>query len=141
MPGSLVSPGMADDRWWRDPLADVVAGRRVILAGAVAAAWTPTVPLLRDVGATAVTVFATDGAGGGPQPEADEVIVIEPPAGVDGFLPRIRAGLAMLTDPPADAAAALERFDPDDTAVAFGIFLNESPTVAGRTSTSLTTGR
>ena len=40
-----------DDVWWRRPLTDLVAGRRVIFAGGVAAGWSPLVPIVRELGA------------------------------------------------------------------------------------------
>ena len=44
--------------WWRGPLRDLVGGRRVIVTGGVAAAWTPVVEPLRQAGATDVLVVA-----------------------------------------------------------------------------------
>ena len=47
--------------WWRRPLGALVSGRRVIVAGGPAAAWTSLVAALRDLGATDVLVVATEG--------------------------------------------------------------------------------
>lgn len=117
--------------WWRVPLERFVRGRQVILAGAVAAGWTGSVRALRDVGAADVLVVATEGAGAGPQPDARSVIV-DVPSGVGGTMARVRAGLRLLADPPADVVAAVEEFDPERRAVVFGHFLNETSTLVGR---------
>src|ERR671912_1233967 len=120
-----------DGDWWRRPLGDLVGGRKVILAGAVAAAWTPQVPILRRLGATDVLVAATEGLGAGPQPDAD-VVAVEPPPEVVGTMARIRHSVTALAAPPPALIAALERFDPDREAVVLGTFLNESSHLDGR---------
>lgn len=119
----------ADD-WWRRPLRSLVCGRRVILAGGVAAGWTPTVPRLRELGATDALVVATEGCGAGPQPEATTVVAEPDPA--LGFMQRVRASIAMVGHPPAEIVDAISAFDPDRSAVVIGTFLNESPELAGR---------
>jgi hypothetical protein len=108
----------------------VFGGRRVVLAGGVAAMWTEHLDLLRTMGATDVLVVATEGRGAGPQPDVRTVIV-EPPAGT-GFMERIHAGNATLADPPDEVLAALEAFDPSGTALVVGSFLNVVPALAGR---------
>ena len=123
---------MTDGDWWRGPLAELVGGRSVILAGGVAAGWTPEVPRLRALGATDVLVVATDGRGAGPQPDA-RCVAVEPAPDVGGdTMARTRAGLAALADPPPEIVDAVESFDPDRTAVVFGMFLVESPALCGR---------
>lgn len=89
------------------------------------------VPVLRDVGAADVLVVATEGTGAGPQPDARSVIVDLPPDR-RATMDRLRATIATLADPPADIVEAVEDFDPDRTAVVFGIFLSETPTLVGR---------
>ena len=122
-----------DDVWWRGPLTDLIGGRRVILAGAAAAAWTPLVPVIRSLGASDVLVAATEGRGAGPQPDA-EIVAVEPPPEVEGTMPRMRHSLAALAEPPAELRAGLEAFDPDREAVVLATFLNESPSLDGRPS-------
>ena len=123
---------MTADDWWRRPLGELVAGRRVILAGGVAAGWTTNVPVLRVLGARDVLVVATDGRGAGPQPDAS-CISVEPQVAEDaGVMARIRAGLAALAGPPAEIIDAVESFDPEGTALVFGIFLVETPSLYGR---------
>jgi hypothetical protein len=116
--------------WWRDPLRRLVAGRRVILVGGVAAGWTSVVPALRDLGATDVLVVATDGAGAGPQPDC-QVAAAEPARSGDD-LADLRAALARLAEAPPELVEAVETFDAERTAVVFGVFLAESPRFVGR---------
>ena len=105
-------------------------GRRVVLAGGPAAVWTAFVAPLRDLGASDILVVATDGLGAGPQPDATTVATDI----ADDVRPmeRIRITLATLADPPPAIVDAVEAFDPDGTAVVFGTFLAESPTLVGR---------
>jgi hypothetical protein len=116
--------------WWRDPLGELVRGRRVILAGGPAATWTTFVAPLRELGAGGILVVATDGLGAGPQPDA-EVVAVDIP-GDPTPMERIRRTLATLADPPTSIVTAVEGFDPDHTAVVFGTFLTESATLVGR---------
>jgi len=111
-------------------LGELVGGRRVILAGGVAAGWTPTVPVLRQLGATDVLVAATDGTGAGPQPDC-QVAAVEAARG-DDHMAQLRSSLALMADPPPSLVDAVETFDADRTAVVIGVFLGESPTFVGR---------
>jgi hypothetical protein len=117
--------------WWRDPLRDLVAGRRVILAGGVAAAWTPLVASLRELRATDILVAALDKAGAGAQPDCT-VVVDESPDDPDDPMASLRTGVRKIADPPARVIDAVEAFDPEREAVVFAIFLGESPTFVGR---------
>ena len=111
------------------PLSTVFGGRRVVLAGAVAAAWTEHVGVLRDAGATDLLVVA-DGWGAGDPPDA-RVVVVEAPPG-QSVMEHIRAEERFLADPPVEVRAALDEFDPDGDAVVLGSFLNVNPRLAGR---------
>ena len=117
--------------WWRRPLGALVSGQRVIVAGGPAAAWTSLVAALRDLGATDVLVVATQGLGAGPQPEAI-IEVVDVPGDDDDEMVRIRAALDVLAALPTAAVEAIEAFDPDRTAVVFGVFLTETPELVGR---------
>ncbi len=117
--------------WWRRPLGALVSGQRVIVAGGPAAAWTSLVAALRDLGATDVLVVATQGLGAGPQPEAIIEVVDVPGDDADEMV-RIRAALDVLAALPTAAVEAIEAFDPDRTAVVFGVFLTETPELVGR---------
>ncbi len=117
--------------WWQAPLRELVAGRRVVLAGGVAAGWTPVVAPLREAGAGEILVVALEKAGAGPQPDCT-VVVDEAPDVPGDSMAALRAGLRKLAAPPQGVVAAVDAFDPDRDAVVFGIFLGESPTFAGR---------
>jgi hypothetical protein len=118
------------EAWHEAPIRGLVEGRRVIFAGAVPAAWTDLHDIVRGLGASEVAVFAAEGSGAGTGPDCT-TIVVEPPAGLD-MMSMIRFGNAALADPPADAVAALDAFDPDRSAVVIGTFLAEAPTLGGR---------
>lgn len=117
--------------WWQAPLREVVAGRKVILAGGVAAGWAPMVAPLRELGAADVFVAALEKAGAGPQPDCG-VVVDETPDDPHDPMASLHAGLRKLADPPAHVVEAVDAFDPDHDAVVFGVFLGASPTFAGR---------
>ena len=117
--------------WWRGPLGALVGGRRVIVAGGPAAAWTSLVAALRDLGATDVLVVATEGTGAGPQPEAT-VAVVDVPGDDSDAMVRLHAAIDLLATPPPAIVDAVEAFDADRTAVVFGTFLTESPDLVGR---------
>jgi hypothetical protein len=117
------------DDWWTPPLRDVVTDRRIVIAGAVAAAWTEHVPVLRAAGASEILVIA--GAWGAGEPPDASVVVVEGPAGLS-VMEQIRTEERFLADPPSEVLAALEEFDPDRTAVVLGTFLNTRAHLAGR---------
>jgi hypothetical protein len=112
------------------PLRSLVDGKRVVLAGAVAAAWTEHVPVLRAAGATAILVVATEGTGAGPLPDVT-TIVVDPPAGLP-MMDRIHHGTRVLEHPPPEVVDALLSFDPHREAVVIGTFLNTAPALDGR---------
>lgn len=118
------------ETWWEAPLRAVFEGRRVVVAGAVAAAWTGHVDVLRAAGATDVLIVATEGRGIGPVPEAPTVL-LEPPPSLS-LMERLHHGNATLADPPPTARAALDEFDPTGEALVVGSFLNPAPALAGR---------
>jgi hypothetical protein len=117
--------------WWRRPLGALVSGRRVIVVGGPAAAWTSLVIALRDLGATDALVVATEGLGAGAQPEATIELVEVPGDDTDAMV-HLHAGLDILAALPPATVDAVEAFDPDRTAVVFGTFLHEAPELAGR---------
>lgn len=118
------------ESWWETAIRRLVDGRRVILAGGVAATWTATAPLVRRLGAADVLVIATEGVGSGPAP-TDTTVAVEPPSGL-GLMGLVRFGVATLRNPPEHVRQAVERFDPDGDAVVLGSFLNEAPELFGR---------
>ena len=114
-------------------LRPLVAGRRVVLAGGVVAAFTSVAELIRRLGAEAVLVVGTEGVGSGPPP-APEVAswIAAKPAAAESLLAVLRAGNRVLADPPPEMRQALEAFDPAGTALVIGTFLNESTHFLGR---------
>jgi hypothetical protein len=95
---------------------ELVEGRRVILGGGQLAPSTRRVQVLTELGAARCFIVAT-GVGTGPLPDpADaEWIVVDVEA--PDMIREIRAVEAIVTDPPADVVAALDRFDPDRNAL------------------------
>ncbi len=120
----------ASDTWWASALRSVVGGRRVILAGSVAAAWTERLPSLHDAGVADVLVVATEGTGVGPLP-AGPTVVVTPPPGL-ALMERIHFSNRALEEPPPEVVAAVTSFDPDRTAVVIGTFLNTAAHLDGR---------
>lgn len=116
--------------WWNGPLRAQFDGRRVVLAGAVAAAWTEHIELLRSIGVEDLLVIATEGRGAGRQPDVPTVVV-EPPPGLP-MLESIRFGNRTLADPTPEIRAALAEFDPGREALVVGTFLNTTPALDGR---------
>ncbi len=117
------------DDWWIAPMRSVFDGRRVVLAGASAAAWTEHLPLLRAAGVSDMLVVA-DSWGGGERPDITTVVV-ETPSGLS-IMEQIRAESRFLADPPAEVVSALDEFDPDANALVLGSFLNMNSHLAGR---------
>jgi hypothetical protein len=117
------------DDWWSAPLRSLVRDRRIIVAGASAAAWSDHVSTLREVGAADILVVANSW-GAGPAPDA-ATVVVEAPSGLS-TMEQIRLDNAFLADPPAEVASALDEFDPHGDALVLGSFLNTSPHLAGR---------
>lgn len=118
------------DSWWASALRSVVGGRRVILAGSVAAAWTEHVPVLRTAGATSFLVVATEGLGVGDAADVPTVVVTPPPG--LALMDLIRFGTSTLEDPPSDVVDAVTAFDPHRDAVVIGTFLNAATHLDGR---------
>jgi hypothetical protein len=117
-----------DAGYWRELLAPIVAGRKIVLTGLPVNAQASTVRQSREFGAADLFVIG-DGVGTGPPPDCASVVLH-----IEGatMMEAIRAGQAALRSLPADAAAALEAFDPAREALVIGTFLNEVEQVAGR---------
>lgn len=106
-------------------------GRKVIFAGEVAAAFTPSVALARSLGASSVLVIATGGTGVGPLPDDVEILALEPEP-VSSMLDGLHRHLAMIERPPANILDAVRAFDPDSEAQVIGTFLNTAEHLDGR---------
>ncbi len=115
--------------WWIPPLRSVFAGRRVVLAGANAAAWTEHLPVLRTAGVADMLVVAS-GWGTGERPDVATVVVDES-SGLS-IMQQVRADDRFLADPPAEVIAAVDEFDPNRDALVLGSFLNTNAHLAGR---------
>lgn len=120
-----------DVGFWESQLAEWLDGRRVILTTQVAAAVAPAVERLRRLGVTETFVLDTHGTGTGPTPVCEGHSLGLDASGMT-MDESIHQGLDALRDLPADAAAALDTFDPGRDALVIGDFLNEAPTLAGR---------
>ena len=110
---------------------DLVAGRRVILAGFPVAAASATVTLLREAGAERCFVLGPMVGTGAVPAEADAdwlSLDLEAPDPVALFRQFERA----MADPPDEAVAALDRFDPDHSALVLAAPYDTVTSVAGR---------
>lgn len=115
----------------RDAARSLVEGRRVILAGVPVAAGTPTVTLLRALGAERCFVLGpTVGTGALPDPADAEWLSldIEAPDTIAVFRRFERA----MAHPSAELVEALDRFDPGRDALVLVAPYDTSTTVAGR---------
>lgn len=105
-----------DSQYYRDLLARRFAGRKVILTGMVAGV-TGAVKLLRELGAQRPLLLA-EGVGTGDLPSEDELEWIAVGvASVNSPMEGIRAYEAALANLSDEAARAVERYDPDHSAL------------------------
>jgi hypothetical protein len=117
-----------DQGYWRELIAPVVAGRKIVLTGNPVRGQTALAKEVRELGAADVFILG-EGMGTGVDPDCAYVVLDVTGANI---LEALRAGQRLLADLPAEARAALDRFDPDGHALIIGSFLNEIPEVAGR---------
>jgi hypothetical protein len=116
--------------FWREQVAGMLRGQRVLLFGGPLAAWTARVAELTELGVSSVAVLATEGDGVGalPSPEAARRVVLD--CRRAPILETMRASAALLADLPTAAVQFVDEVDPT---VVIGTFLNELPALAGRT--------
>lgn len=117
---------------YRELLRPLVDGRRVVLAGGVAAGFTTTAALLRELGATDILVVGTDGKGTGPLPPPDVASWVAVGGGAPTLSEGIHRANDLVREPPCEVLDALAAFDPDRSALAIGTFLNEATELDGR---------
>jgi hypothetical protein len=118
---------------WLETLRPIFAGKRVIVVAQTAASATEKVRQVLACGATQVIVVSTSGAGLGDSPESLGSKVIELNTPDDGSrMGPIRGSQQCIANIPLWAADELDSFDPENTAVVLGDFLNENATLAGR---------
>jgi hypothetical protein len=113
-------------------LQAVFAGRAVILAGDVAAAATPKIAVLQALGVPRFLVVAGD-RGTGPQPETfGAEVALYPMERHANTIAFFRAEERVFAQPPVDATAALDRFDPDRSALVLGPFFSAATAFGDR---------
>src|SRR5262249_21937106 len=96
-------------------LREVFAGRTVVLVGGPAAGATQRVVQLRSLGVERCLVVSSS-PGTGAQPEDADAVFYELERFADP-IGEFRAEERAFASPPRDAVAAIERFDPDGTAI------------------------
>src|SRR5690349_20879695 len=96
-------------------LREVFAGRPVVLVGGPAAGATQRVAQLRSLGVERFLVVASS-PGTGPQPDDAELAWYELESFADP-IGEFRAEERAFAAPPAEALAAIERFDPSGSAI------------------------
>jgi len=112
-------------------LRPMLEGRRVVLTGGPLAAMPPRLAQVRQLGALRPLCVAR-GLGTGPLPDEDEADVLLLDTGTHDVIAELREESRLLSDPPADLRAALDRYDPDRTAVVLVGQFHAGREVAGR---------
>jgi len=116
----------------RERLRPMLVGRPVVLAAGTLASFTRIVPLVTDLSGRRPFLLA-EGVGTGPLPaEGDVITHLLPDTGATDMMSAVRASIACLADPPADAIAALDEWDPDRRAVVLAGSLVTAREIAGR---------
>jgi hypothetical protein len=112
-------------------LRPLVAGRKLVLAGAPLAAMTWMCRQLRELGAERPFLLATGiGTGEVPGPNEAEWCVVEVRA--PDVVAEIRAAMRLLRLLPGEVVDALDRWDPERQALVLSPMFNELPEIAGR---------
>jgi hypothetical protein len=118
---------------WTEQLRPMFTGRKVIVVAEMAAAATQTVRNVQGLGATEVLVVATAELGLGTSPtELGAHLVVLNILSDGTQLGSMRASQLAIAALPEWAAAEVEAFDPDRSAIVIGNFLTEPPTLCGR---------
>jgi hypothetical protein len=124
-----------DAGYWSELLRPVLAGRRVIVTGGPVAGLVGRARQARSLGSERPFILGNEGTGTGELPTEDEAetLALDVTASASTtMMEAVREGAAVLADLPDHALAALDRYDPDRSALVLGSFLNTLPTVAGR---------
>lgn len=122
---------MLDVVYYRGLVAELFRGRKLILALGPLTAMGAHVKLVRSLGAERPLLLC-DGVGTGEAPSPDEAdwVILESATG--DMMGAIRAYSAALEALPEAALAAVERYDPDRTALVLTTFLVTATQIAGR---------
>jgi hypothetical protein len=118
---------------WLETLRPIFEGKRVVVVSQTAASATEKVRQVLACGAIETLVVSTSGAGLGESPTSVGARVIELNTPDDGSrMGPMRAAQQSIANLPRWAADEIDAFDPDQTAVVLGDFLNENATLADR---------
>jgi hypothetical protein len=119
-----------DVEGFRQRLRPVFAGRRVVLFDGVVQSKVGPARQLRELGSERCLVVGSMGTGDPPADEDAELVVVDGRA--TDLMDDIRRWERLALDPPAEVAAALDRYDPDRTALVLLGILGVATTVGGR---------
>ena len=130
-----------DESLYRDSLRRCFAGRKTIVVGGPLTVLGGLARELRDLGADKPFLLGSE-TGTGEMPSAEDAewrsLEVRAPDVITGM----RRYEELLVDPPPQVAEALDRYDPDRTALAVGlILLGEVPSVAGRRRLGIPTAK
>jgi hypothetical protein len=118
--------------YYRELVRPIFGNRRIILVGGPIAGLTPLARQLRSLGAARPFLLGSS-RGTGALPEPDEAEWHSLDIHAEGMIEGIRAYERRLRDLPREACEALDRYDPERSAMVLGlIFLGAPPAVAGR---------
>jgi hypothetical protein len=128
-----VDEAATEEKYWTELLRPLFVGRRVVVTGGPVAGLVSRARLAHELGSERPFILGTEGVGTGELPASNgaEWLALDPPE-TTSFMEAIRAGQAVLADLPSKARAALDRYDPDHSAIVLASFLNDLPEVAGR---------
>jgi len=115
-----------DAAYYRDLIRPLIGGRRVVLCGVLLNASTALVNTLRELGAERCLVLAHGlGTGAPPSAESADRVVVETPA--SDMIQEFRQVERLFAHLPRPFLDALERFDPDRTALVLAPFVSIGP--------------
>lgn len=116
---------------WRDQVRPFLEGRKVVLAGAPLALYTPALSDLEDLGVASVFLIAT-GEGTGDLPTEDQATWVVLDTRATNIMEDFRETRAILASPPRRVLQALDAWDPEGDALVMGSPFITMATVAGR---------
>jgi len=121
------------ETYWADLLRPFFEGRKVIIAGEYVTELSRAAHRVKELGASSVFMLGTLGEGAGKLPgsEDGEWLALGSPT-LKTLVEGIHLSQEILKNLPQNAVEALDRFDPDHSAIVVGTFFHESPEVAGR---------